>query len=104
MALTMAKGRAYLWRPMITVPLTEQHAKCTATHSSPWLPSRGATTMEPSHIPESSKDRPFNLALPCTKYTVPKEVLFGQVELRFPEVSQCSLLRTICIICEETFC
>lgn len=72
--------------------------------SSPWLPSGGAPTVEPSDIPESRKDLPFKTAPLYTKHTVLKEVLFWQAGLRFSKVSQCSLLRTTCIICKGTFC
>lgn len=74
------------------------------TPSSPRLPSGGAPTVEPSDIPESRKDPPFKTAPLYTKHTVPKEVLVWQAELRFSKVSQCSLLRTRCIICKGTFC
>lgn len=89
----MAKGRAYLWT-----------CDNCPTPSSPWLPSGGAPTVEPLDTLESRKDLPIRIAPPYTKHTVPKEELFWQADLRFPKVSQCSLLRTTCIICKGTFC
>lgn len=80
--LTVAKRRDYLEGSTVTVTRPGQHAKCTVTYSSTWLPGR-QTGVKGQHRPESSRGLSFHTCSCIHKKQSHGKSLSNKVSLDF---------------------